>query len=68
MPAQQYEFESLLGIATDQLMDLMCAGHPSKIYIVYGQEWFLYLCNRLAENPMKLFLALEDVIHSESDT
>ncbi|WP_353718776.1 proline dehydrogenase family protein [Dyadobacter sp. 676] len=62
MPAQQYEFECLLGIASDQLIELMHAGHPAKIYIVYGQEWHLYLCNRIAENPMNLFLALEDII------
>ncbi|MBT1688280.1 proline dehydrogenase family protein [Fulvivirgaceae bacterium PWU37] len=64
MPQQAYEFESLLGIATDQLLDLMRAGHPAKMYIVYGQEWYLYLCNRIAENPMNLFLALEDIMQS----
>lgn len=64
MPASQYEFESLLGICTDQLTGLLHAGHPARIYIVYGQEWYLYLCNRIAENPMNLFLALEDILKS----
>ncbi|MCF0072825.1 proline dehydrogenase family protein [Dyadobacter sp. CY261] len=64
MPGHLYEFESLLGIATNQLNELMQSGHPAKIYIVYGHEWYLYLCNRIAENPMSIFLALEDMVQN----
>lgn len=66
IPGYLYEFESLLGIATNQLIELMQSGHPAKIYIVYGHEWYLYLCNRIAENPMNIFLALEDMVQAES--
>ncbi len=64
VPVHLYEFESLLGIATGQLTDLLRSGHPARIYIVYGKEWYLYLCNRIAENPMNLFLALQDIVEN----
>jgi len=57
-----YEFESLYGIQTDQLENLKDKGHPAKIYFVYGQQWYLYLCNRIAEHPMNLFKALIDIV------
>ena len=60
---QQYEFESLYGIGTDQLAALKQRGHPAKMYFVYGQQWYLYLCNRIAEHPLNLFTALNDIVN-----
>ncbi len=57
-----YEFESLYGIRNDQLIKLKEEGYPAKIYFVYGKEWYLYLCNRIAEYPMNIFLALNDIV------
>ncbi|GAA4307739.1 proline dehydrogenase [Mucilaginibacter gynuensis] len=57
-----YEFESLYGIQTPQLGVLKNEGHPTKMYFVYGKEWYLYLCNRIAEYPMNLFQALADIV------
>lgn len=57
-----YEFESLYGIQTEQLVELKKQGYPTKLYFVYGKEWYLYLCNRIAEYPMYLFRALKDVM------
>jgi proline dehydrogenase len=57
-----YEFESLFGIQTEQLIELKKQGYPTKLYFVYGKEWYLYLCNRLAEYPMNLFRALNDIV------
>lgn len=57
-----YEFESLYGIQTDRLRRLKDEGHPAKLYFVYGTEWYLYLCNRLAEYPQNVFTALLDII------
>lgn len=56
-----YEFESLYGIQTEQLIELKRQGYATKLYFVYGQEWYLYLCNRIAEYPMYLFRALNDI-------
>lgn len=57
-----YEFESLFGIQNEQLLNLRDEGHPAKIYFVYGKEWYLYLCNRLAEYPLNVLQALKDII------
>ncbi len=58
---QNYEFESLYGIQTDQLEMLREEGYVTKLYFVYGREWYLYLCNRIAEYPLNLFRALHDI-------
>lgn len=56
-----YEFESLYGIQNQQLQVLKDEGYPAKLYFVYGKEWYLYLCNRLAEYPLNVFQALVDI-------
>lgn len=57
-----YEFESLYGIQAEQLAALKKEGYPTKVYFVYGKEWYLYLCNRIAEYPLNLFRALNDIV------
>ncbi|ELR69015.1 proline oxidase [Fulvivirga imtechensis AK7] len=57
-----YEFESLYGIRTEQLMALKDEGYPAKLYFVYGKEWYLYVCNRIAEYPLNIFQALNDIV------
>jgi proline dehydrogenase len=57
-----YEFESLYGIQNEQLARLKEQGYPTKIYFVYGKEWYLYLCNRIAEYPLNIFQALNDIV------
>lgn len=61
-PKDLYEFESLYGIQTGQLSQLKEEGHPAKVYFVYGTEWYLYLCNRLAEYPPNILIALNDIL------
>lgn len=58
-----YEFEMLYGIGTNQLNELKKQGHLCRQYVVYGKEWYLYLCNRIAENPENIFRALVDIIN-----
>lgn len=58
----QYEFESLYGIRNDQLLQLKAEGYHTKVYFVYGKEWYLYLCNRIAEYPLNIFQALKDIV------
>ncbi|WP_316743881.1 proline dehydrogenase family protein [Pedobacter antarcticus] len=59
---EAYEFESLFGICNDQLYLLKDEGYQTKLYFVYGKEWYLYLCNRIAEYPMSIFQALNDIV------
>lgn len=62
VPSSMYEFEMLYGIGTNLLNDLKRQGHPCRRYVVYGKEWYLYLCNRIAENPENVFQALVDIM------
>ncbi|MEO6283218.1 MAG: proline dehydrogenase family protein [Dyadobacter sp.] len=61
----RYEFESLYGIQTQQLIDLKAEGYATKLYFVYGKEWYLYLCNRIAEYPLNIFTALDDIVGTQ---
>jgi proline dehydrogenase len=60
--AKSYEFESLYGIQNEQLLKLKQEGYTAKLYFVYGKEWYLYVCNRLAEYPLNIFRALQDIV------
>jgi proline dehydrogenase len=62
LPPSMYEFEMLYGIGINQLNDLKEKGYPCRRYVVYGKEWYLYLCNRIAENPENVFQAIVDIM------
>ncbi|MEV4335095.1 proline dehydrogenase family protein [Streptomyces sp. NPDC049597] len=55
-----WEFETLLGLGPDRLDAMAMQGHPTREYVVFGTEWWLYVCNRLAEDPQRLLQALID--------
>ncbi|AWI27402.1 proline dehydrogenase [Streptomyces sp. ICN441] len=55
-----WEFETLLGLGPDRLDAMAGQGHPTREYVVFGTEWWLYVCNRLAEDPGRLLQALVD--------
>lgn len=47
----QYEFQMLLGV-TEGLRDALVAkGHPLRVYVPFGREWYAYSVRRLRENP-----------------
>jgi proline dehydrogenase len=60
-------FEFLLGIAEDRLQTARMQGRSTQVYITYGKEWFLYLCNRLAEHPPNLIPALGRALKAITD-
>jgi proline dehydrogenase len=58
--AAPWEFETLLGLGPDRVAAMRDKGHPTREYVVYGTEWWLYVCNRIAEDPQRLFHAITD--------
>ncbi|MFD0273651.1 proline dehydrogenase family protein [Kitasatospora sp. NPDC127111] len=58
--AAPWEFETLLGLGPDRLEAMAERGHPTREYVVFGTEWWLYVCNRIAEDPQRLLQALVD--------
>jgi proline dehydrogenase len=59
--ARSFEFETLLGLGPEQSDHMRGLGHPTRQYVVYGNEWFLYVCHRIAEDPPRLYDALADI-------
>jgi proline dehydrogenase len=60
--ARGYEFESLIGLGTEQLDELRRRGFPTREYAVFGEEHFLYVLNRIAEEPLRVYQALVDLL------
>jgi proline dehydrogenase len=61
-----YEFESLIGLGTEQIDGLQKRGFPTREYAVFGEEFFLYVLNRIAEEPIRLYQALIDIMGPHS--
>jgi len=59
-----YEFESLIGLGTEQIDGLQARGFPTREYAVFGAEHFLYVLNRIAEEPVRLYQAVVDVMQN----
>ena len=51
VPKSGYEFEMLLGVREDLRDKIVAAGHPLRVYIPYGPDWYAYSVRRLRENP-----------------
>jgi len=52
IPDDRYEFQALLGVPVeDMLQELMAQGHPVRLYVPFGPEWYPYSTRRLKENP-----------------
>jgi len=46
-----YEFQMLLGVLEGMRATLIDAGHPLRVYVPYGKDWYAYSVRRLKENP-----------------
>jgi len=55
------EFEMLKGVSPERLEAMKLKGYRTRVYLPYGLEWHLYLCNRLAEYPPNVYGALSDM-------
>ena len=48
---EAYEFQMLLGVIPDMRRQLIAEGHPLRVYVPYGHNWYGYSLRRLRENP-----------------
>ncbi len=49
--AGRYEYQMLLGV-TEHLRDrVVRMGHPLRVYVPFGEDWYAYSIRRLRENP-----------------
>ena len=51
IPSTAYEFQMLLGVTEALRNRIHEEGHPLRVYIPFGSEWYAYSVRRLRENP-----------------
>ena len=59
--ADALEVEMLMGLGTDLLDRLAANGVATREYCIFGSEWWLYVLNRIAEDPTRVFQAIVDL-------
>lgn len=59
-PKTALEFQMLNGIRTDLQLTLVKEGHPVRVYVPYGTQWYPYLMRRLAERPANVWFFLSN--------
>lgn len=60
--AGPFEFESLIGLGEQNIADLRDAGFATREYAVFGKEYFLYVLNRISEEPVRVYQAIVDAL------
>ncbi|MCL6737546.1 proline dehydrogenase family protein [Streptomyces neyagawaensis] len=58
----EYEFQMLYGIRTDEHHRLAAEGHRMRVYTAYGTDWYGYFMRRLAEKPANLRFFVRSMI------
>jgi proline dehydrogenase len=53
-----YELQMLLGIRSDEQQRLAALGHPVRVYVPFGTDWYAYFMRRLAERPANVVFLL----------
>ena len=61
----RYEFEFLYGLRRDLQLSLSRDGHPVRIYVPYGREWFPYFMRRLGERPANVAFVLKSLVSEQ---
>jgi proline dehydrogenase len=41
----------LLGVREERARGLVAGGHPLRVYVPFGEQWYAYSLRRLQENP-----------------
>ena len=62
LTADHIEFEVLLGLGTQLIDGLRADGLNTREYLIFGVEWWLYVLNRIAEDPQRLAAAVADAV------
>jgi proline dehydrogenase len=62
--ADRYEFQMLYGIRPQLQRQLAAEGHPVRVYVPFGKQWYPYFTRRLAERPANVFFILSNLLRS----
>lgn len=58
----RYEYQLLYGVKPRLQRALLGAGHPVRVYVPYGDDWYGYFSRRLAERPANLMFVLRGLL------
>ncbi|MEU5985640.1 proline dehydrogenase family protein [Streptomyces sp. NPDC047434] len=58
----EYEFQMLYGIRSDEQNRLAAEGHRMRVYTAYGTDWYGYFMRRLAEKPANLLFFARSIL------
>ena len=61
----KYEFQMLYGIRRDLQAELSSAGHPFRVYVPFGKEWFPYFMRRLGERPANVGFVVRSILREK---
>jgi proline dehydrogenase len=61
----RYEFQMLFGIRRDLQTALSRAGHPFRVYVPFGREWFPYFMRRLGERPANVGFVVRSLLREK---
>ncbi|MEV6389266.1 proline dehydrogenase family protein [Nocardia xishanensis] len=64
----EFEHQMLYGVRDAEQLRLARAGHPMRVYVPYGDEWYGYLIRRLAERPANLAFFLRALAGDRDQT
>ncbi|MCC7007929.1 MAG: proline dehydrogenase family protein [Acidobacteria bacterium] len=62
-----YEFQLLYGIRRDLQRALAADGHPVRVYVPFGTEWFPYFMRRLGERPANVGFVMKSLFKEQQD-
>jgi proline dehydrogenase len=65
IPREKYEFQMLYGIRRDLQAQLAAQGHPFRVYVPFGKEWFPYFMRRLGERPANVGFVVRSVLREK---
>jgi len=51
VPRERYEFQMLLGVLAPLRRLILDGGHPIRVAVPYGPNWYPYSLRRLRKNP-----------------
>ncbi|WP_199552311.1 proline dehydrogenase family protein [Streptomyces sp. N35] len=57
-----YEFQMLYGIRSEEQERLAAEGHRMRVYTAYGTDWYGYFMRRLAEKPANLLFFARSIL------
>jgi proline dehydrogenase len=58
----KYEFQMLYGVRRDLQKSLAAQGHPFRVYVPFGREWYAYFMRRLGERPANVGFVVRNIL------